>query len=228
MSIYHLHIPRTSGGFIRKRILPNFNGDSVVGHYRTISNEDFKKANFISGHYGLNPCEFVDKTFTVLRNPNELTFSYIKYLSIVSGKYEFNEDFLKQYLYEDNLRFAVTNVNIKFLSASVNIHKYNKNINDLMNMANSLWYLEVEELSVKNAINQIKNNNISIFFYDSEKIYENIYGMLGIESGPTDQYRVNQSFVDTKGLYEKYFDEISMANKIDLDFYKEVLNEPNV
>ncbi len=52
--------------------------------------------------------------------------------------------------------------------------------------------------------------------------------MLGIESGPTDQYRVNQSFVDTKGLYEKYFDEISMANKIDLDLYKEVLNEPNV
>lgn len=228
MSIYHLHIPRTSGGFIRKSIVSKIDGYNVVGHYRSISDEDFKKASFISGHYGLNPSNFVDRIFTVLRNPNELTFSYIKYLSLVSGVNNFSEDFLKKYLYEDKLRFAVTNVNTKFLSANVNIDQYNKNINNHINMANNLWYLEIEDVSSANAIRQIKDKNILTFFYDSKNLYRDIHDMIGINYNPINISRVNQSFADTEELYEKYFDEISLANNVDLQLYRRFKDEAHV
>lgn len=227
MSIYHLHIPRTSGGFIRKSMLSKFDGHNVVGHYRRISNEEFKKANFISGHYGLNPCHFVDKTFTILRDPNELTFSYIKYLSLISKTNNFNEDFFKKYIYEDKLRLAVTNVNAKFLSSFVNIDKYNQNIDDHINMAHNLWYLDVKEVSAEAAAEQIKSRNISVLFYDSKMLHEDVSRLFNINVESFQGDRINESFQDTSGLYEKYFGEISLANSVDLELYWRIKNENN-
>lgn len=224
MSIYHLHIPRTSGGFIRKSILENFYGYSVTGHYRTIDNYEFEKADFISGHYGLNPCKYVDKVFAVLRSPNELTFSYIKYLALVSGQNNFDEEFLKRYLYDDKLRFAVTNVNTRFLSNDVNLDNYNANIENLMNMANNSWYLENEEVSVERAIDKVKENNIELFFYDSQNLYNSIFDFLNEEFLLMNSPRVNASFMDTDNLYQKYFDEINLANEVDLELYRRVLD----
>jgi hypothetical protein len=222
MSIYHLHIPRTSGGYVRKMITNSLNSENnVVGHYRTISENDFKNAEVISGHYGLNPCKFADKTFTILRDPAELTFSYIKYLSLVPGGSEFNEDMLKKYLYEDNLRNSVTNVMTKFLSCYVNIDKYNNFITNHINMANNSWYLENTGSSYSDAINSIKSNQISVFLYDSDNLYSDIAKFLGVDVLESPQKRINESFHDTSGLFEKYFDEIQYENADDYILYEE-------
>lgn len=227
MSVYHLHIPRTSGGFIRRSILSEFDGYSVAGHYRTISNNEFQKASFISGHYGLNPCSFVDKTFTVLRDPNELTFSYIKYLLLGSGYSYVKEDLLKKYLYEEKKRVSVTNVITKFLSSNIDIDKYNKNIDNHLNMAYNLWYLDVKRVSVEAAMEQIESKNISVFFYGSNRLYEDISAFFNIKLKSFLGARINQSFQDTSGLYEKYFEEISLANSVDLELYRRIKSENN-
>lgn len=227
MSIYHLHIPRTSGGFIRKSILSKFNEYNVVGHYRTISNDEFDKASFISGHYGLNPCSFVDKTFTIFRDPNELTFSYIKYLLLAAGYSQIKEDLLKRYLYEEKFRASVTNVITKFLCNNVDINNYNKNIHDHLKMAHNLWYLDIKEVSTAGAIEQIKSKNISVFFYDSDSLYKDISDLFNINTEAFQGARINESFQDASGLYEKYLEEISLANSIDLELYKRIKNETN-
>jgi len=226
MSIYHLHIPRTSGGFVRKIMTDSDKfQNKVVGHYRAISENDFKKADLISGHYGIGPAEVVDKTFTVVRDPNELTFSYIKYLSMIPGGEKFCDDHVKRYLHEEKLRASVTNVLSKFFSLRVDLDKYNSNIHDHMNMANNSWYLEDKKFSADTAIESIKKNNISVFLYESPNLYNNIITLLGIKLDGAFPDRVNQSFKDPSGLYEKYLDDISKANGEDLQLYNRILRQ---
>jgi hypothetical protein len=221
MSIYHLHIPRTSGGFTRNLLVNSENfKNHVAGHYRTISEYDFQNADFVSGHYGINPINFVDKTFTIIRDPNELTFSYIKYLSMVPGGELFNEDHMKRYLNEEDLRGSVTNVMSKFLSLEVDLEKYNSNIHDHMNMAKNSWYLKSETYSADIAIENIDRNNISVFLYESETLHQDILKMLEIEERDQPRTRTNISFVDNSGFYEKYFKDIYEANDQDIILYK--------
>jgi hypothetical protein len=223
MSIYHLHIPRTSGGYTRNIIKSAIDDrNSVTGHYRTISDDSFKQASFISGHYGTNPCKFADKTFAILRNPNELTFSYIKYLSLVQGGVQFDEDFLKRYLYEDNLRYSVTNVLSKFLTFEVDLEEYNKNIENHVTMANNCWFLKKDNVSVESVFSSISKNNITTFIYESENVHKKVFDFVGLDTVPQSS-RVNQSFADQRDLYGKYFDEISAANDIDIVVYERML-----
>jgi hypothetical protein len=220
MSIYHLHIPRTSGGYIRRLILNNSSYNKIVsGHHKKIAESDFIEANFISGHYGINPLAFSSKNFSVVRDPCELTFSYIKYLYGAESGQPLPEDHVKRYLYEDGLRESVTNVMSKFLTQRVNFYLYNLNLHDLLAMANSTWHLEGEPYSVEKVLKSISDNNIKLFSYQSKTLYADIAVYLNLEVKNTPTERLNKSIVDIHGLYEKYIDEISKANSIDLDLY---------
>lgn len=225
MSIYHLHIPRTSGGFVRSLLVDSRHfKNNVVGHYRTISENDFENADLISGHYGTNPISFVDKTFAIIRNPSELTFSYIKYLSMVPGGKSFNEDSIKRYLGEEDLRKSVTNVSSQFLSLKLNFESYNENIHDHISMANNSWYLEGKEFSADTAIDSILKNNIYTFVYESTTLYDDILNMLGIRTEVNKEKKVNKSFADETGLYKKYFNEINAANDKDNILYERLID----
>ena len=197
MSIYHLHIPRTSGGYIRKLILNNSNYSKVVsGHYREIAESDFIDADFISGHYGVNPLAVSSKNFSVVRDPCELTFSYIKYLSSAESGQPLPEDHVKKYLYEDSLRESVTNVMSKFLTRRVNFYLYNLNLNDLLGMANSTWHLEDQPYSVEKVLKSISDNNIKLFFYESKTLYTDIETYLNLEVKNIPTERLNKSILD--------------------------------
>lgn len=225
MSTYHLHIPRTSGGFVRNLLVDSgYFKNNVVGHYRTISENDFKNADLISGHYGINPISFVDKTFAIVRKPNELTFSYIKYLSMVPGGEKFSEDSIKRYLGEENLRKSVTNVSSQFFSLKLNFKSYNENIHDHMNMANNSWYLDGKEFSADTAIDSILKNNIYTFMYESTTLYNDILDMMGLSTEINKNKKVNKSFVDETDLYEKYFNEIDLANYEDNILYERLVD----
>jgi hypothetical protein len=221
MSVFHLHIPRTSGGYIRKMMLQNLEFSSkVVGHYRTLSIEAFDSADLISGHYGRTPAKYADKTFTVIREPNELTFSYIKYLALFKGQDAFNEDHLKRYLYEDNLRESVTNVLSKFLSLELDLPKYNSRIGNLLHMANNSWYLQSGDVSVESALSFIDRHNVKVFSYGSNNMVRFLAEYLNISVHHLPDRRVNVSGPDKFNLYEKYFFDIEKANYIDIDLYK--------
>ena len=224
MSTYHLHIPRTSGVYTREMLPSGVQAASkVVGHRRTLSASAFEKADLISGHYGITPCRYVDKTFTVIRDPNELTFSYIKYISLVKGPYAFNEDHLKKYLYEDSLRNSVTNVLSSFLSRDLDIFKYNSRIGNLPYLANNSWHLRPSEISVESAVQSIENYNIKLFFYGNENLTDAIAEYLDIPANHIPRDKINISPYDVGNLYKKYFSEIEKANNIDNDLYRKLL-----
>lgn len=226
MSIFHLHIPRTSGGYIRKMMLQNAEfPNKVVGHYRTLSTKAFEDADLISGHYGITPARYVDRTFTVIREPNELTFSYIKYLALFDGPESFNEDHLKRYLYEDGLRDSVTNVLSKFLSLDINLPKYNSRIGSLLHMANSSWYLQPGDVSVESALSFIDKHHVEVFSYGSKNLIESLASYLDISIHYLPDRRVNMSGPDRSNLYERYFSEINKANYIDNNLYKRLVKE---
>lgn len=196
----------------------------VTGHRRTLSTDAFSKADLISGHYGITPCRYVDKTFTVIRDPNELTFSYIKYISLVKGQNAFNEDHLKQYLYEGSRRKSVTNVLSSFLSRDLDIPRYNSRIGNLPYLANNGWHLEQSEASVESAIRSIKQHNIKLFVYGSEGLTDAIAEYLGISAQHTPREKVNTSPPDLENLYQKYFSEIQEANDVDNQLYRKLIN----
>lgn len=224
MTTYQLHIPRTSGGHIRNMVRQNTRFNSlVVGHYRTISEDAFSKAGYIGGHYGTAPCKFSNKTFTVIRDPNELTFSYIKYLSLVSGNFELSEDHLKRYLYEEALRKSVTNVISRFITLPVEIKKYNSHIGNSLQMANNSWYLEDRYVSAEDAMISIKKNSIKLFLYTSPSIYEDIFKFLDVDPIKKPTIRVNSSGAPRLELFEKYLAEIQEANVVDNDLYERLV-----
>jgi hypothetical protein len=223
MSIYHLHIPRTSGGYVRELILNSLKPvNTVIRHNNPLVAEEFKTADFISGHYGLNPCNYVDKVFTVLRDPNEITFSYIKFITLVRDQPKFNEDYLKKYLYEESLRKSVTNVMTNFLSFEVDIEKYNKVLIDHIKRVNNSWFLKLEDPSSETAIKNISDKNITTFMYDSPTLYDDIARFVGAESFDYSIDKVHESPIGNDHLFEKYFDELSEANKEDIKLYKAI------
>lgn len=223
MSIYHLHIPRTTGGYIRKLLL-NSNDFNlpVVGHYRKIISSDLLKSDFVSGHYGATPYDTSRKIFTVVRDPNELTFSYIKYLSGFSGKDSFNESFLQRYLYESDLRQSVTNVLSKFLCLPLDLDRYNLNIDNHLYMAHNSWCLEDGRYSSDLAIENIKTYNIKIFRHGSVDLVGSIADYLNLKVDSNNTEKVNKSTEAGSDLYEKYYSEINQANDVDIDLYSKV------
>jgi hypothetical protein len=198
--------------------------NKVVGHRRTLSTEAFNKAELVSGHYGVTPCKYVDRTFTVIRDPSELTFSYIKYISLVQGPNAFTEDHLKKYLYEEPLRNSVTNVLSSFLSRELDIPKYNSRIGNLPYLANNSWHLQLSDVSVDSALDSIERYNIKLFFYGTQGLTDSIAEYLGIPSGGIPRGRINISPFDVTNLYEKYFSDIKEANNIDNNLYAKLVN----
>ena len=226
MSLYHLHIPRTAGGSARKALLDSGKyKNPVVGHYRTISKNDFLNSDFISGHYGATPFESAASIFTVIRNPIDLTFSYIKYISGVYGPSAFNEELLKKYLYEEHLRASVTDVLTRFICLSTDLEKYNQNINNHLYMAHNTWCLKPSTYSVDLALNVIETKKIAIFSHEQPDLINQILKFAGAETTNIEQKRINASIVDKEGLLESYYDELKLANNIDVALYERLTGE---
>jgi hypothetical protein len=216
MSIYHLHIPRTSGGSLRKEVINNSKFKKILsGHYTKISPDDFKNYEFVSGHYGIGPARYSEKTFTILRDPNELTYSYIKYLTFVPDNTFANEESLIRYLSDESLSNSVTNVISKFLTLEIDIEKYNSNIHDHITMANNSWFLKKEDFSESDTISSILKNNVKIFYFDDKNLYEKISNYLNIDIDVSRVQNLNVSIDEDRHLYEKYFEKINLLNNID-------------
>jgi hypothetical protein len=226
MSLYHLHIPRTAGGSARKALLDSGKYiNPVVGHYRTISKSDFLDSDFISGHYGATPFDHATSVFTIIRNPVDLTYSYIKYLSGMYGPDFFNEDFLKKYLYEDNLRESVSNALTKFICLSTDIERYNKNIDNHLYMAHNTWCLEPSTYNADLALSAVETNKITIFSHEQPDLIKQILEFAGVETRVINQEKLNASIVDKEELFESYYDELKLANNIDVDLYERLTGE---
>lgn len=220
--IYHLHIPRTSGVLIRE-VIKNQNPESkiVSGHKNQISISDLDSANFISGHYGTLPIKRSDKTFTIIREPIERTFSCLKYIWSHFYSSMSMYDFFEFYLSDQKLSESVSNQQSKFLTGPVEINKYNDNIKNLKNMVESNWFIESNVKSVSDVISSIYLNNIEVFDYSNKKLYLEISKVIGINyNKDIFENKLNISPFMVKDIYLEYYDKVANLNYLDLELYE--------
>lgn len=215
MSIYHLHVPRTSGVYIRENLINSFqDSNNFVGHTQEIP-VFFRGFDNVSGHFANNPIHDIDKTFAVVRNPIELTFSYIQYMrDSFYPNLTFDEVFNKYK--QENILDNFANINIKFLTGFIKVNNYNRDISDLRVMAESCWHVNVYCHSVEEAISHIEQNNIKIFKYEDPYKYNKISNLYGKNLAGA---RINESSHLDKEVFERLYDEVANLNNLDLELY---------
>jgi hypothetical protein len=214
MSIYHLHIPRTSGVFIREVAIQKSSDRIFAGHRQELP-ESFSEYEIVSGHFGTTPIKDTDVNFAMFRNPVDLTFSYINYLRDNCYPELSLSKLIKKYIDNGTIESFV-NINSKFLTGSIDISKYNKNITDLLYVAENCWFIKNFSVDFEHFVETVQNNKTILVDFDSNDKYEKIGNILGTQIVGN---KINQSSeIDPEALYQ-YNNLITDLNSFDLEVY---------
>lgn len=214
MSTYHLHIPRTSGVFIRNQIIKNHNENNFLGHTEPLP-KSFKTFSNVSGHFATTPIKDLDINFAIIRNPVDLTLSYINYMrdNFYSDLSLF--DLINIYIKNEVIENFV-NINSKFLTGSINIDKYNQNVSDLKVVAESGWYIEKYSGSKNASVEIIQNNKTKILIFEDPEVYSKASSIYNIDNNET---RVNSSSLfDLEEIFS-HIELLTELNSMDIDLY---------
>lgn len=215
MSIYHLHIPRTSGVFIREQMIKKTDKTMFVGHREAIP-EDISKYDYLSGHFGINFVKNFDINFAIYREPVELTFSYINYIRDYLYSHLSLDELIEEYVRTDKIKNFV-NINSKFLTGTMDIDKYNKMVTNLQEVAESGWYIETKCNTLSQFVDIIQKNNTLLVDYADDSKYSKVSLLYGIEY---DDIKINKSSEIEHGTLSKYNNLITELNSFDLEVYE--------
>lgn len=214
MKIYHLHLPRTSGVFVRNQLnLPN----SIVGHRSTINPEDFKTVDYAFGHYGSYPIQYADYSFCIFRNPVERTISYFKYIKqhYYPG---FNVlELIDFYVSDFKLYNMVDNLSNKFLTGVVDFDLYNRDIRYPRMLVENGWHLSGYCTDAKSAISQIESSGIDILYYGKD-LYDRISDIYKVKITSSQGLNVNKSM--DYYIPNSYYKMLESLNEIDMEIYE--------
>jgi hypothetical protein len=215
MSIYHLHIPRTSGVFIREKIIRQIDKPMFIGHRDPIP-ENISEYKYLSGHFATNFIQDFDINFAIYRNPIELSFSYINYMRDIFYNHLSLDELIEQYVNTDKIKNFV-NMNSKFLTGTVDATKYNKMITDLKEVAESGWYVETKCNTIDMFVDIIQKNNTYLVDYSDDKKYEKISKLYEAEYS---DIKINKSSEIESSTISKHIDLITDLNSFDLEVYE--------
>lgn len=205
-SIYHLHIPRTGGIYVKNQLLEKYQGSNVfASHYSKLEIDNLYRCQYVSGHFGTTPIEYLSNplVFTVLRNPVDRFISYYKYT-----KPFFYEDMLDTWLYDETLSKLHSNTQLKFITNPIDISQYNKNLVNKETVNNN-WFIGQEE-NIDKAKSFIKNN--LILFTENLDEYFNTTG----------EIRINKSGKKPE-ITQIQYDRIVELNRLDIELYEYAL-----
>jgi len=214
MSIYHLHIPRTSGVFIRETAIKKSEKNIFAGHTQKLP-ESFSDYDIVSGHFATTPIKDTDKNFAIFRHPVDLTFSYINY---VRDRFYPNKDLgdlIETYLESGKLENFV-NINSKFLTGQVDTLKYNKNITNLLTMAENCWFVKNYDTDLESFVETIQRNKTILVDFDSDEKYDLVSEILGRK---VNDAKINISSSISQTTLHIYYDLITKLNSFDLEVY---------
>lgn len=215
MSIYHLHIPRTSGVFVREQIIKKTYGSMFVGHTVPLP-QSFSNYEYVSGHYATNPIPDFDINFAIYRDPVELTFSYVNYMRDKLYPHLSFDELMKEYIDTDKIKNFV-NINSRFLTGVMDVTKYNKMITNLRDVAENGWYVESSCKNLDSFVETIQNNRtILINYYDPQK-YQKISSIYNVEYNDV---KINESSEIYEESFIKYNNLITDLNSFDLEVYE--------
>jgi len=141
VSIYHLHIPRTSGIYIKNNVIPHLISNGVehfISNRSRIDVEKIKQSKFVGGHFGLMPLDYMEnpEIFTIVRDPVERFISYFKYTTGPKRAGKEAEEKLDRWLYGEECEMQ-SNLQSKFLTGKLNIEKFNQDILQFQNTVSS-------------------------------------------------------------------------------------------
>ena len=228
MSIYHLHIPRTSGIYIKNNVLPHLITGGVphfVSNRTVIDTNKLTTSKFVGGHFGLMPLDYMDNpdVFSIIRNPIDRFISYFKY---TTGRVRMGEEAEKRkydWLYGEEAE-KQSNSQSKFLTGKINIEKFNNNIYYLQENVKNHWFIENYSLNLNDVLSNIDKfycytlDNQNLFLEDLNK---SLYKNFGFN---TFKYKdkVNRS-PDIEVIFSKQdIDKIIELNELDMQVYEYV------
>lgn len=214
-SIYHLHIPRTAGVFLRNHLLQEFQGkESFATHYDPIDTNSLKEKYYVGGHFGTSPISYMNKplTFTVLRNPIDRFISYAKYTRSF-----FQKDSMDELLYGEYSQLH-ENTQTKFITNHIDLDRYNTNLVNSETIKNN-WFIGQND-SLEAAKDFIDNN--VVFTLDS---IDRLPGILGIKDFKN-MSKVN-STNNLTGVTKEQYDKIVSMNELDMEVYEYAKTQKN-
>lgn len=222
-SVYHLHVPRTSGIFIRNHIANYFENPKHVSHNAPLYEKDIKFYSLISGHYGQYPIAFMNNPliFSIMRNPVERYISYYKYVRHKFPEYK-NNDLLDYWINDTRISELHSNTHLKCFTGSINIEKYNKYFVSKYTSEEN-WFLENYSNDVNDGINFIKHNYI-FTMEDINKMTLSITNLLNIPNF-TNLYKYNSSDKSDWGITKKQYAKIEELNQKDMELYEYARNK---
>lgn len=225
MSIYHLHIPRTSGVYIRNNVIPELISKKIT-HFASnrteIDAKHIAKSKFVIGHFGKMPLKYMDspKVFCLLRDPIDRYISYFKYTTgyITSEKDAKNN--LEHWLYGPQSE-TQSNLQSKFLTGSTNIEEFNKHLGNFDAYIDNAWHLEECNLNIENIKNFIKEINIyTLENYDVFKkdFSKEVYDQFAIKPFKYSD-KVNESPKIKVDIDKAHLKRIRELNELDYEVY---------
>lgn len=228
MSIYHLHIPRTSGIYVKQNVLPHLITGGVphfISNRTEINIQEIQNSEFVGGHFGKMPIPLMKtpSVFAVVRDPVERFISYFKYTTGLIRMGKEAEEKLYDWLYGEQSEMQ-SNSQSKFLTGSMNIEKFNEGVNLFQEAVNHNWFIENYSLSIDDILTSIDEmycysmDNHNIFLEDLNKALKEKFGFT------TFKYRNKSNSSPDIGIEfsKKDINRILELNQIDLEVYEYV------
>ena len=229
MSIYHLHIPRTSGVYIRNNMVPDLIAKDIphfASNRTRIDTEHIKKSKFVIGHFGRMPLKYMDspKVFCLLRDPVERYVSYFKYNTGYITSKESAENNLEQWLYREQSEIQ-GNLQSKFLTGSTDINLFNSYIGvSSESYIDNIWHLQDYSLDIDKIKESIADINVyTMENYDKFKFdfSEEVKKQFGLNAFKYFD-KSNQSPSIKAEINESHLKRIKELNEVDCEIYEYV------
>lgn len=228
MSIYHLHIPRTSGIYIKNNVLPHLIADGVPHFVSNRSKIDLgiiKNSKFVGGHFGTTPIEYMNspEVFSIIRNPVDRFISYFKYTTGLVRMGEEAEKKKYEWLYGKQSEMH-SNSQSKFLTGKINIDYFNNNLNYMQEKVESGWFLENYNLNLDKILENVDKfycyslDNYEIFIDDFNKALMKNFGFNSFK------YKDPANLSPDIGIIfnKKDVERIIQLNELDIKVYEYV------
>ena len=236
MSIYFLHIPRTSGIYVNHNVLPHLVSGGVkhfVSNRTHIDLKKIKNSEYVSGHFATTPIDIMNNpiVYSIVRDPVERYISYFKYTTgVIRTKKEIYAK-LDSWLYGDKVDIN-SNMQSKFITGKIDIDKFNSDLQIKNNQNDNYrylavsngWYLKDYSLNIKD----IKQNlsNIKIYSLKNNKCFKNDFNnelnkQFGFTTFKID-HKDNSSFNIGIDFTKKQIKKIEELNQVDMELYEYV------
>lgn len=206
-SIYHLHIPRTAGVFLRTHLLHEFaNKEYFATHHDILDTKSLLSKKYVGGHFGTSPISHMSKplVFTVLRDPVERFVSYAKYTRSF-----FDKDSLDELIHGE-FSDLHENTQSKFMTNPIDIEKYNNSLVSPSTIKNNWFIGQTESFE---DVKKFIDNNIVVTLDEISKLPK----LLGI-SEFRNMSKINETNKNS-GLSKEQYDKIVSMNQLDLEAY---------